>query len=64
MLSNKREGMELIIDKLTAKLTKKKRSNREQGKNYGFGRVLNADTLQERKGFCLFQEHQAHLSQC
>ena len=30
---------------ITAKMTKKKQSNQQKGKNYGFGRVLNAETL-------------------
>ena len=49
---------------ITAKITKKKQLNRQKGKNYGFGRVLNAETLREREGFCLFQEYWAHLSRC
>ena len=42
---------------ITAELTKKKRSNRERGRNYVFGRVLNGETLREREAFNMFKEY-------
>jgi len=52
------------VELITAEMTKKKQSNRQKGKNYGFRRVLNAKTLREREGFCLLQEYWAYLSRC
>jgi len=52
------------VELIAAEITKKKQANRAKGKNYSFARVLNAETLQEREAFCLFQDHWAHLSRC
>jgi DDE superfamily endonuclease len=49
---------------IEAELTKKKRSNREKGKNYTFGRVLNKETIKERQAFAKFKEHWAWISKC
>jgi hypothetical protein len=45
------------VDLVVAKLTKKKWSNREKGKQYAFGRVLNKETILEREDFCKFQNY-------
>jgi hypothetical protein len=50
------------VDLVVAELTKKKRSNREKGKQYAFGRVLNEDTIREREAFCKFQDYWNMLS--
>jgi hypothetical protein len=42
---------------ISAKITKKKQANQEKGKDYSFGHILNAKTIQERKGFCIFKEY-------
>jgi hypothetical protein len=42
------------VDLIVAKKTKKKRSNRQKGKQYIYSQVLNEETIQEREAFCKF----------
>jgi hypothetical protein len=50
------------INLITAEKTKKKRSNREKGKQYAYGRVMNEETIREREAYCMFQDCWAMLS--
>jgi hypothetical protein len=50
------------IDLIFAENAKKKRSNREKGKQYAYGRVLNEETIQEREAFCIFRDYWQGLS--
>jgi hypothetical protein len=42
------------VDLIVAEKAKKKRSNRQKGKQYAYSRVLNEETIQEREAFCKF----------
>jgi len=50
------------VDLIVAEKTKKKRSNRQKGKQYAYGRVLNEETIAEREAFCKFQDYWQGLS--
>jgi len=45
------------VDLIKAELRNKKRSNQAKGKNYGFARVLNKETIKEQEEFYLFKDH-------
>jgi len=47
---------------VVAEKTKKERSNREKGTQYGFAWVLNEETIQEREAFCKFKDYWSRLS--
>ena len=44
------------VDLITAELTKKKRSNRQKGKNYSYGCVLDMEVIQEREAYCKLRD--------
>jgi hypothetical protein len=50
------------VDLIVAEKAKKKRSNRQKGKQYAYGRVLNKETIQEREAFCKFWDYWQWLS--
>jgi hypothetical protein len=50
------------VDLIVAKKTKKKRANRQKGKQYAYGQVLNEETIAERGAFCMFRDYWQRLS--
>src|ERR1700722_8242305 len=50
------------VDLIVAEKAKKKRSNRQKGKQYAYSRVLNEETIQEREAFCKFRDYWQGLS--
>jgi hypothetical protein len=50
------------VDLIVAEKTKKKRANRQKGKQYAYSRVLNEETITEREAFCKFRDYWQRLS--